>query len=218
MKLIRWVGQEDPMGCFVAAMAMVAGKTYAEVKAETGECWRRGGTFFPVDQYLSENRLVTARYWSHDQFRGHAENGAWLCDKRDPWPPAPFAPVHLCEVRASAGHWVVMLKDGTVLDPNVSEPRKLSDYSEVYLVIGVWSLDSLEDEPSLNQWAIRKDYTTDHPDRCRVRDDSGSWRCHKNVGHAGECSTHWDCGEMSSDRAVCGYAPGHSGPHAWEAA
>lgn len=43
------------------------------------------------------------------------------------------------------------------------------------------------------------------------------WRCHKQAGHSGECSTHMDCGAIApNDRTVCGLAPDHDGPHGWE--
>lgn len=32
---IRWVRQEDPYGCGAAAVAMLTGKTYADVKADS---------------------------------------------------------------------------------------------------------------------------------------------------------------------------------------
>src|SRR5438552_3918548 len=31
---IRWVRQEDPQGCSIACLAMLTGRTYAEVKAQ----------------------------------------------------------------------------------------------------------------------------------------------------------------------------------------
>jgi hypothetical protein len=137
---IRWVRQEDPNGCWVASMAMVTGKTYAEVKAETGHMAERGGHCWATDQYLAQNGFALARYWQHDQFHGHAENGAWFNNKRDPWPLPPFAPVHICQVRTSMGHVVVMLADGTVLDPATPQQKRLSDYAVVDKIAGVWKV------------------------------------------------------------------------------
>lgn len=42
------------------------------------------------------------------------------------------------------------------------------------------------------------------------------WRCHKNEGHNGECSTHMDCGARHPDGGTCGFPPDHEGPHGWE--
>lgn len=36
------------------------------------------------------------------------------------------------------------------------------------------------------------------------------WGCHKPAGHAGHCSTHWDCGHMVNG-FVCGLAPSPAG-------
>jgi hypothetical protein len=57
-----------------------------------------------------------------------------------PWPPAPFAPVHMATVLVSrtspCWHSVVMSQDGLVLDPQTPEPRALTDYVEVQAVVG----------------------------------------------------------------------------------
>lgn len=142
---IRWVQQEDPMGCWVAAMAMVTGKTYAEVKAETGRMAANGGHCWATDQYLAQNGFTIQRYWRHDQFKGRVVGEAWHNDKRDPWPLAPFAPLHVCMVQTSTGHMVVMLADGTVLDPATPEPKRLSDYTEVHKIVGIWRAVSTDE-------------------------------------------------------------------------
>jgi hypothetical protein len=128
------------MGCWVAAMAMLTGKTYAEVKAETGSAWKDGGHDWKTDQYLGQNGYAVARYYHHDQFKQTEpnEDGARFNIKREEWPMKSFAPVHMCVVRTSISHCVVMLPDGTVLDPATPELRTLTDYAEVIAMVGVW--------------------------------------------------------------------------------
>jgi len=57
----------------------------------------------------------------------------------------PFADVHVCEVvdfeGADGHHLVVMLADGSVLDPLREQPRRLSDYHAVVYVAGVYPID-----------------------------------------------------------------------------
>jgi hypothetical protein len=54
---------------------------------------------------------------------------------RDPYPPEPFAPLHLVSVKVSPAspvyHSVIWLRDGTVLDPLTPEPKRLSDYHHI---------------------------------------------------------------------------------------
>lgn len=71
---------------------------------------------------------------------GYAWQLAYRCGPpgntfREVWPPAPWADVHICEVRVAAGyHSVVLLRDGTVLDPACDAPRRLANYLEVVSV------------------------------------------------------------------------------------
>lgn len=133
--MIRWVRQEDPWGCTVAALAMILGEPYADLKAEVQaiapdrDFVSRGISYLDADQILTARGYATGRMFKN-----------FLNQKRNQWPPAPFAEVHLCEVRCSpesAGHSVVMLRDGTVLDPLTPEPHRLTDYHEVCNVAAV---------------------------------------------------------------------------------
>lgn len=115
--------QEDAYGCGVAAMAMLTGRTYAEVKASFTNDFSGGGhSVFMWDQYLAEHGYGTARKYRYLYGR---ERAVWPCE--------PFADVHLCLVHVveGPGHMVVLLRDGTVLDPLTPEPRRLSDYAGV---------------------------------------------------------------------------------------
>lgn len=132
--MIKWVGQEDTHGCVLAALAMLTGQTYAEVKAGFTD-WSGGiSLIFDGFTYLAEHGYAVAPKYIH--YHPLKEN-------RDPWPVAPFADVHLCEVLTSRAHAVVLLSNGTVLDPITPEPRKLSDYVKVNVIAGVVPISCL---------------------------------------------------------------------------
>lgn len=61
------------------------------------------------------------------------------------WPPEPWSEIHYCSVNtmigAPIGHSVIMLSDGTVLDPARDTTRKLTDYVEVYSVAAVYKIN-----------------------------------------------------------------------------
>jgi hypothetical protein len=86
-------------------------------------------------------------------------------------------------------------------------------------------LQEVEQQRTPSEW--EGDLPTDHPNRCKLRDNllyadifnnDGShrfvWRCHKRAGHDGPCSSHNDCGVMNGG-VVCGKLPGHAGLHEW---
>lgn len=139
----NWVGQDHANGCGFAALAMIVGKTYAQVVAEfAGDAHPNGYRYNPdtgspayyaMDLYLAEEGFAVSRLYE-DRFP-HCRN-----EKRA-WPPEPFAPLHLCNVKvyseSTRNHWVVMLADGAVLDPLTPEPRRLTDYAEVHNVAAV---------------------------------------------------------------------------------
>lgn len=134
---VQWVGQEDPSGCVVACFAMITGQTYAEAFAELQHMWRDGVPFLGVESILGDRGWYYRRM-SINRMHNSEAPGNW---QRDPWPPVPFAPLHLCNVTVAGGtgafHGVVMLADGTILDPLTPEPRRLSDYAKVTEVVGL---------------------------------------------------------------------------------
>lgn len=138
---IRWVRQEHDRGCGFAALAMLVGKSYAQVVEEWGvPIGENGYEYKPqkgspiyghMDRYLCEHGFAVARQYPERLFPGEPIA----------WPPAPWRPVHLCNVTVVEGapcnHWVVMLADGAVLDPLTTEPRRLTDYWRVNNVAAV---------------------------------------------------------------------------------
>lgn len=133
---VRWVKQEHARGCGVACLAMLTGKTYADVHAEFPTVSdESGGNCHWWEDWLSANGFALAYKKRYQHWPEYGE--------RTPWPPEPFSIVHLCEVTVSGagGHMVVMLADGSVLDPLTPESKRLTDYHEVYniaAVVPIW--------------------------------------------------------------------------------
>lgn len=143
---LTWVKQEDVMGCVPACLAMLTGKTYKEVAnfliPKLG--WWDGAEYRIGISNFSEHGVEMIgqglRFLTDNGYAVQQKNSSAYAnyDQVANWPPAPWAPAHLCMVSTSQSHAVVMLADGTVLDPLSPEPRRLSDYSAVQVVIGVF--------------------------------------------------------------------------------
>lgn len=128
--MINRVEQLDKMGCGMACLAMVTGQTYADVKAHFNGNFADGLIDFALQQYLAEHGYATAIKYPHYMPTN---------TKRDIFPPEPFADVHLV---AADGHIMVMLRNGTIIDPAPSrpEPRTINQYTHVYYVMGIVKL------------------------------------------------------------------------------
>jgi hypothetical protein len=138
---VEHVLQEDYCGCLVACLAMVTGRTYRDVKAWEGFVGknfreRSGGlTYHDVLQYLSDHGHAGAL-----RFRwlpGCSDSGHHT---RNPWPTDTFAPAHILGVTNGGQHGVVLLPDGTVLDPQHATPRQLEDYGDVAYMLGIFKV------------------------------------------------------------------------------
>lgn len=134
--LPRWIRQEDQNGCVVAAIAMIVGRPYAEIKAELRpkDLSTEAYTTFDAESYLYEHGYSLLKKWKHVCFKEH---------DRETWPVAPFALLHYVQVvngPTGKAHDVVMLANGDVLDPWAdAAPKKLTDYYQVNEIIGVFS-------------------------------------------------------------------------------
>lgn len=135
-----WHGQKHARGCGVAALAIITNRDYEEVAAywpgqdlDTQGVYLRG-----MDDYLVDHGYTIARKL---RFLGRFRTADGGQIEREPWPPEPFGEIHLCEVTVSesapCNHFVVMLKDGSVLDPLDKAPKRLSDYHQVLNVAAV---------------------------------------------------------------------------------
>jgi hypothetical protein len=133
---VSWVGQKHKFGCMAATAAMILGLDYeagCHVITRHPESLDHGGnSYFVLDSQLAERGYAIARKYAVMQ-PGNV--------KRSTWPCGPWAKIHWCEVMtsddATTSHAVVMLSDGTVLDPATPEPRRLTDYPKVNFVAAV---------------------------------------------------------------------------------
>ncbi len=132
------VRQKHLWGCQAAVFAMLIGCDYDEAAqiltdGDMSLVEEKGFGYFAVESQLVERGYAVARKYHVTQPGSKP---------RDPWPCAPFADVHWCEVlyakEGRGAHAIVMLRDGSVLDPMHDEPRKLSDYYAINFVAGVY--------------------------------------------------------------------------------
>ena len=136
------IKQEHKNGCGAASLAMITGVSYADVikHFSTIDFDKDGLIFDALIAFLVDNGFAVApkfKYFSVVNSPG-----------RNPWPPEPFADIHFCNVlvyeKSPMSHIVVMLKDGTILDPLIDNISKISDYFKVYNVTGIYCVKKLE--------------------------------------------------------------------------
>lgn len=128
---VKAVQQQDRFGCVVACLATILGRSYEDVRSEIGDPGR-GLTDGTWSEFLANQGYAVQHLYRVDQLTQA---------KRSVWPAAPWAPVHLCLVDAGGpgGHLVVMLPDGTVLDPaRFGPPVTLAAYASVMAMTGVF--------------------------------------------------------------------------------
>lgn len=133
------VRQKHPKGCQIAVLAMVLGVTYEEALARVIP---DGGD--PEGSTWLETWLADAGWAVAKKYR-------WINPgkkERPKWPLDPWADLHYVNVQYSSAsglsHAVLMLADGTVLDPGHDEPRRLSDYFAVNSMSALAPVRSLE--------------------------------------------------------------------------
>jgi hypothetical protein len=148
--MIEWVRQEETNGCGVAVLAMILGKSYAEARQlfeGAVDFEKKGISHCCLDGLLADLGYAVARkyLWRGFRFADHPDHEK---DRRSPWPPEPFADLHICQVevyeRSPLAHFVLLLRDGRVLDPLTPEEKRLSDYHRVMNVGGLARIGSLE--------------------------------------------------------------------------
>lgn len=136
---MRWVGQEDAGGCGAATLAMLCDCTYGEAKELVdGLLWQESGTLeyrpvnwhegHPLTTYHLDRVLYMHGYYKQTRY------ASWGHDLGK-----PFAPVHYAMVVQPSHnyHFVVVLADGSVLDPLREGVYALSDWPVVYQVVGL---------------------------------------------------------------------------------
>lgn len=142
---MRLVRQKQPFGCTAASLAMILGCTYEEAASKLATdpsiFDTQGSGYHVMESQLVNHGFAVSRKWRIFQ-PGNQQ--------REQWPCEPFAALHWCEVIAGqrGGHAVIMLNDGTVLDPMSDEPKRLTDYSEVNFVAAIIPLAQPQSDPS----------------------------------------------------------------------
>lgn len=139
---VRFAAATIPETCYHACLAMVTGYSYETViqtfakYAEREELVGEGLEDAVAFEWLARRGFAVQQLFHESELDGLLHN---------PWPPIPFAPVHILGVQSlgsHAHHAVVMLHTGMVLDPNdnVRTERPISDYRRVYDCTGIWDL------------------------------------------------------------------------------
>lgn len=136
-KEIKLVKQEHAGGCGPATLAMILCMSYEKAcewlqdspvrsRSKTIDWDNDGISHIDLDYCLNKAG------WYHQR-----TYKSW--EPKDNWPPKPFAPIHYVQVGQPSGnsHFVVMLKDGRVLDPLLDDEQDLDSYLEVHNVCGL---------------------------------------------------------------------------------
>lgn len=127
------VQQKHRYGCGPACLAMIAGMGYDEVVSILGGDFdtNYGMTFHDADDFLVERGYAISRRWKYK--RGNVV--------RTPWPPEPWAEVHLVQAQMVGGNhfliWQHTSSGPAIFDPNRPIGQKLHGLSEpCYVEIG----------------------------------------------------------------------------------
>lgn len=126
--------QDDENDCVLATCAMIMDESIDSIrdKFSNSYCNRCGITDETMTMMLNEHGFGTMWKWKWYEPQKQYRNI---------WPPEPFAEVHLGKVRVLSNsrlsHSIVMLKDGTVWDPEQDEEKRLTDYEEVLGICGI---------------------------------------------------------------------------------
>lgn len=158
-----WRKQEHVNGCVIASLAMVLGEAYKTVHDEIApQVW----WYDHSEPYPNTDAEREAKYHKGLDFAVHGMSSEeayrwlertkgyatqirykyiWGHEAVAEWPPKPFAPIHMCSVETPSGNWheVVMLGDGTLLDPNRAPgtwEENFSFYTRVAHVCGLWKV------------------------------------------------------------------------------
>lgn len=134
---VAYIPQRFDCDCGVAALAMATFTDYETVAATMNHDTEKTG----VNDLHLKAWLVREGWAWQEIFRNYPKNGSY--EKREPWPPAPFAETHIVQVEATRGaHFTVMDGRGSVFDPwNVNRNNLMHpDYKSVHWVMGLWKV------------------------------------------------------------------------------
>lgn len=129
---MKHVMQKHKRGCSLASLAMLTGIDYDEILAYFPIDFNEQGIYEQcLDNYLVDHGFALSRKHKYPKFG----------KQREPWPPLPFADMHLCNVKVNQDspvtHFVIMLGNGDCFDPLTTDIKHLSDYFEVNNVAGI---------------------------------------------------------------------------------
>lgn len=133
---MRYIAQQQPYGCAVAALAMVTDQEYNYVL----RCFE---PFIHMNEGLQESHIAEFLYQHGHAWQTIYRHYQWGFPNRERrlWPPQPWAPRHLIMVTALHGwHIIAMDAAGNIGDPD-QRSRKTIDhpaYKEVHWVMGCW--------------------------------------------------------------------------------
>jgi hypothetical protein len=158
---ITYVKAVEDNSCMIACLAMVMGKTFDDVFADMDRYWKNEGHSMGT----SDDAWIA--YLSAHGYAIQDIDHEYTPDERliNPWPIKPFAPIHIVFVYSEGSHAVVMLQDGTILDPTDIHYKSRHEYHRVYRIVGVWkvreSLDFIlpDEEPTTILKAIPNNST-----------------------------------------------------------
>lgn len=127
--------QPEKSGCALAAVAMVVQQPYATVRQ-----------YVTLERdYTGEGTYEREIYELLNHFGFSYQRKEKLVQRLGgttaPWPPAPWAPLHVAMVRNLtdvAYHYVVMLQDGTIMDPWWGVVQGLHRYPSILSVSAVY--------------------------------------------------------------------------------
>lgn len=116
MKLVRQRGKHD---CGIAAIAMAVGVGYDDIAQflppnRRGTAMTMGMTYHDLFEACNHFGKAFQYVSQWDRFGLNRVPGATQFPRRDPWPPAPWAPSHLVQI---PGHYVAMDAGGRIFDP-----------------------------------------------------------------------------------------------------
>ncbi len=135
MSEIKFVKQEHKSGCACACIAMVTGRTYAEIDKDFHNDFDEGGIdLVKTMDYLSDwgFRIIKKEI---EYYLGDVKFGRDELLK-------PFAPVHLLRVKSkfdsTSGHLVVMDADGKLFCPSESKEEDIRNSYVITTVLGLY--------------------------------------------------------------------------------
>lgn len=132
---IPFIYQPEENGCGIAAVAMATRRSYAEVRKLLLMSVDLSG--FVLDDGVNVGQIDDLLEALGFAWQARYPNLYRLGTVRPEWPCAPWGDVHVCHVRSlsdSGGHFVVLLKDGRVLDPWWGVIGGLHRYPQVHSI------------------------------------------------------------------------------------